>query len=104
MTTLSVISSCKQLGSSPDVRTALLDVSQQIRVLELARGQVDADRQLRRQGTASCHSRIWRQASSSTHLPIGTIRPVSSASGMKSSGWDQALLGVLPAHQRLQAA
>ncbi len=34
----------------------------------------------------SCHSRAWRQPSRSTHSPISLMRPVSSASGMKSAG------------------
>ena len=37
-------------------------------------------------GKRSCHSRTWRQASSITHLPSGTISPVSSARRMNSSG------------------
>ena len=32
------------------------------------------------------HSRAWRQPSRSTHSPISLMRPVSSASGMKSPG------------------
>ena len=32
------------------------------------------------------HCTSWRQAVSSTHWPIGTISPVSSAMGMKSAG------------------
>ena len=38
-------------------------------------------------GRASrCHSRAWRHASRRIRRPIGAIRPVSSASGMKSPG------------------
>ena len=47
-------------------------------------------------GQASCQARACRHASSSTHWPIGTIRPVSSAIGMNwigeitpRSGWSQ---------------
>ena len=32
------------------------------------------------------HSAAWRQASRTTHAPMGTIRPLTSASGMKTSG------------------
>ena len=32
------------------------------------------------------HSRIWRHASDSTQLPSGTMRPVSSATGMNIAG------------------
>ncbi len=35
---------------------------------------------------AAAHSSSWRQASSSTQVPIWGIRPVSSAIGMNSSG------------------
>ena len=37
-------------------------------------------------GSSSWIWRPWRQASRSTQRPIGTIRPISSASGMKVSG------------------
>ena len=35
---------------------------------------------------SACHARAWRSASRSTHSPIGTISPVSSAMGMNSTG------------------
>ena len=52
----------------------------------------------------SCsHARCWRQASRSTHAPIGTIRPVSSAMGMNlsggtrlPSGWGQRIRASMP--------
>ena len=37
-------------------------------------------------GKASCHARSWRHASSNTHWPIGTIKPVSSAMAINSFG------------------
>ncbi len=47
-------------------------------------------------GPMSAQTRAWAQAVRSTHSPIGTMRPVSSASGMNSvgemmprSGWRQ---------------
>ena len=47
-------------------------------------------------GSSACIERAWRQPSRSTQRPIGTIRPVSSASGMNCvggtrprSGWCQ---------------
>ena len=40
-----------------------------------------------------CHASAWRQASFSTHSPIGAIRPVSSASGMKRAGGSSPRLG-----------
>ena len=54
-------------------------------------------------GRSVCICRAWRQASRSTQRPIGTIRPVSSASGMKVSGPSMPALGVMPAQQRLDA-
>ena len=54
-------------------------------------------------------NRSWRTSApggrppASTQRPIGTIRPVSSASGMKLSGLDQPARRVLPAKQRLDA-
>ena len=53
-------------------------------------------------GNRSCHRAACVQASASAQRPIGTTSPVSSASGMKSSGGDQAELGMLPADQRLE--
>ena len=44
-----------------------------------------------------------RQASSITHSPITPIRPVSSATGMKTGGGTQPALRVVPADQRLEA-
>ena len=41
-------------------------------------------------------------ASRSTHFSIGTIRPVSSASGTKSSGARETSLRMLPAHERFE--
>ena len=43
------------------------------------------------------------QAVRSTHSPIGTISPVSSAIGMKSSGAIMPRVGMAPAQQRLEA-
>ncbi len=36
-------------------------------------------------------------------MPSGTMMPVSSAALMKLRGLDQAALGMVPAHQRLEA-
>ena len=44
------------------------------------------------------------QACRSTHSPIALIRPVSSATGMKSAGRDETAFGVVPAQQRLAPA
>ena len=53
---------------------------------------------------ASRQRRALRAApASSTQQVSGRIRPVCSASGMNSLGRDQPAVGVLPAHQRLDA-
>ena len=56
---------------------------------------------LRRSGMAlgkcRCHSRAWRHACRSTQRPSGTMRPVSSASGMNSLREQEPALGVAPA-------
>ena len=44
-----------------------------------------------------------RQASRRIHSPISTIRPLSSASGMKSPGGHEAAHRMQPARQRLEA-
>ena len=73
-------------------------------VAELAAREVDRDRQRRRCARpTACQRCTCRQAWSSTHAPIGTMSPVSSATVMKSPGQQQAPLGVLPAQQRLDA-
>ncbi len=45
----------------------------------------------------------WAHAVRSTHLPIGTIRPVSSAMGMNVAGGTVPSCGMVPAQQRLDA-
>ena len=40
-----------------------------------------------------CHFTAWRQASARIHWPMLMISPVSSASGMKSSGWIMPRVG-----------
>ena len=71
----------------------------QMPALELHRREVDGDLDRRR---ASCAAAA--QACRSAHSPIGTISPVSSASGMNSAGRHDAALGMVPAQQRLEAA
>ena len=50
-----------------------------------------------------CHAMFCAQASIRTQRPIGTIRPVSSASGMNWAGGKHAVFGMGPAQQRLDA-
>ena len=35
---------------------------------------------------STCHSAAWRQSSSITHSPIGSISPLCSAAGMNAAG------------------
>ena len=67
-------------------------------VLELPRRYVDRDRHL----VGPTGSPAGRP-SRSTQSPKGTIRPISSARGMKIHRLDEAALGVPPAEQRLEA-
>ena len=46
----------------------------------------------------------WSQASRITQEPIATIRPVSSATGMNSTGDTSPRVGMAPAQQRLERA
>ena len=61
------------------------NVAQQMLVAELPRRQIDRHAQ-RAAGPACCQATFCRQAVCSTHLPIGTISPVSSATGMNCIG------------------
>ena len=100
MIALSVISSCR-LGAG-DARSragSARCARRRSGCRNCLRRQVDAHRQRRAvRGTAAARRASCRQASRSTHQPIGTIRPVSSATGMNSSGETQAAPRMLPAH------
>ena len=52
---------------------------------------------------AARHAAAWRQASSSTHSPIGTISAALLGDRDEARGGDRAALRVLPAQQRLDA-
>ena len=55
-------------------------------------------------GNCSCSAaRLGGTPRCSTQRPIGTIRPVSSASGMNSTGGIVPRVGCVPAQQRLDA-
>ena len=95
--------------------------------LETDRGAVEcAGSSARSSSSMSVGSKVWRsetlmlavsgapaivlparascaQTRSSTHTPIGTIRPFSSAMEMKSFGAISAAQRVIPAQQRLEA-
>ena len=100
-TTLSVTSRHSRAGSRPLASSASVDGRDQAGLGELAGGDVDADD--RSCAVVANRRTACRHASRRTQAPIGTIRPVSSASAMNSAGRQQAALGVLPAHERLDA-
>ena len=84
---LSVISRTRCAGSRPRLLERVADRADQAGLVEFPRGQVDADRHAAGAwGSSRARRCICRQASRSTNRPMGTIRPVCSASGMKSSG------------------
>ena len=68
-----------------------------LRLLNCTADRLTATRSVARPG----RSRAGRPARS-THSPIGTIRPISSASGMNCAGRDHAALRMPPAQQRLE--
>ena len=104
ISTVSVISSVSDAGGEPGLGERVAHVGDDVGVLELLDRQVHAHRERRlAPAAASASGAAWRQASRSTQRPIGTIRPISSASGMKLSGREHAALGVMPAQQRLDA-
>ena len=61
------------------------------------------DQRLAAPRATSCQRAAWRHASRAPTSPIGTMSPVSSASGMNSPGATRPRVGMLPAHQRLDA-
>ena len=102
MTAPSVISRQMVAGSTPvSSRTRLQDVAE-VGLGELAGGHVDRDHE---RGLVACgsvaHSWAWRQASSSTQVPTGTMRPVSSRAGMNSPGLTMPRSG---SSQRMRAS
>ena len=64
----------------------------------------DVDRDAEVDALVAASARHCASAVSSTCEVSARIRPVCSASGTKRSGDEQAVLGVLPAHERLDAA
>ena len=74
----------------PGAREDAGDRLRQRSVGELARREVDVDRERRLVGASGrarcCQCAVCRHAVSSTHAPIGTMSPVSSASAMNSAG------------------
>ena len=90
-------------GLEPRVIERRLHERRKIGVPELLRGQIhrDADgRHVRNRSSA----RIWRQASRSTHSPIGAMSPFSSAIGIRRIRRHQTRARMPPAEERLGAA
>ena len=87
MTMLSVISRISVGAAEPGLGQDVADLVHDLGARELARGQVDrhVERRVHRELALQLAPRS-AHASRSTQRPIGTISPVSSASGMNSSG------------------
>ena len=98
MIRLSVISRSKYLASSPLFRRALTTRATKLLSLN-CRGDTFTQTVIGGR-PASCQALFCRQASCSTQSPIGTIRPVSSAIGMKSIGGTTPRSRAIPADQR----
>ena len=93
---VSVISSAIRSAATPVAAIVRDDPLGEAGLAELARGDVDADADALRERPASM------QARRRTQSPIAEISRAScSATGRKRPGREQALLGVLPAHERL---
>ena len=93
----SVISSSSRCAGRPDAANAATTDDTRFGFLNCAGDRLTAT-------LTSCdHPAASRHACRSTHSPIGTIRPVSSASGMKFDRRDHSAQRMVPAHQRLES-
>ena len=95
--TVSVISSSSRCAGQSRRRSAAGDGAASSGLLNWTGDRLTATR-IRGPAAASRH------ASRSTHWPIGTIRPVSSASRQELPGQQHAALRMVPAQQRLEGA
>ena len=87
---VSVISIVSAAGCKPAGGQGGRDVDEDLVAVELASGDVDRDADRVPFGApGGC----LRAGVSSTQRPTSTIRPVSSSSGMKSSGWTVPRVG-----------
>ena len=91
----------QKLGRPAGGRQDLPDVVDDARFADLPGGEVDAHQQPQSTGPRRATWAACRHASSSTARPSGTIRPVSSASEMNSSGWEPLTGRQLPPHEGL---
>ena len=97
-----MISRLSRLGSSPASASVASTRLDEVRLLDLAGRDVDAEEE--RLGRSPADQRAaWRQASRRTQRPIGRIAPFSSAISMKSPGGTMPALRVVPADERLDA-
>ena len=98
---VSVISMVKAVAIEPHLAEYRSQAVGEIRLRELHGGNVDVDVKLR-EYPAACQAAIWRQAPVMTQLPMGTMRPVSSAIGMKSRRVHGSELRMLETNQGLE--
>ena len=99
MIALSVISRQKASAGTLVLDQQRVELLRQVLVEQVARRQVDRQRQRQPFGRAA--SRQWRAASSKTHIVSMRMKPVCSANGMNCIGGTSPRSRVLPAHQRL---
>ena len=100
-TALSVISRHSSFGSRP-LSVSAFDTVATKSPSASWRGETLTETVIGR-STVRTHSAAWRQASSTTHAPIGTIRPGLLGDRDEDGRDDHAALGVVPADQRLGA-
>ena len=98
----SVTSSHTSAGSTPAVLITSSSSRGQVRLLQLHGGHVDAHPQPRRRPHRAATGPAGGTPGSSTQCPIGTIAPVSSASGMNTSGGTGPRRGWCHRQQRLE--
>ncbi len=101
MKTVSVSSSVSADGSSPEESRAWLTVSRNVPDLIWSGETLTAISHGAPCNLFRFQALAWRQASSITHSPIGTMSPVRSAVGMNSSGGTMPRTG---SFQRINAS
>ena len=100
MKVLSVSSSVRTLGSRPDESSASVTILRSVPDWTW-RGETLTAISHGSSGRSRFQALTWRHASPATHSPIGTMSPVSSAIGMKSSGRTRPRVGSI---QRISAS
>ena len=105
MSTVSVISSTAATGRGRVAASTASTIETRSGSMQLAGREVHRDRQRRRRPATPPHQRAaCAHASCRTHAPIGTIKPglLGDRRGSRP-GRAEPALGVLPAHERLEA-